>query len=161
MLNLDISQIIIQIIAFLVMLWVMKRYGWQPLLDILEARRKKIQAELDSIAAQKEQMDQLSIQYQEKIKEIDAEVRKKMQEAVLQSQKMSSQIQKEAQLHAQEILQRAKSEMESEIAKAKNQLKNDIVNLVIHATEKILKEKLDDSGQRELITKFIGEAQVK
>lgn len=161
MLNLDISQIIIQIIAFLVMLWVMKRYGWQPLLDVLETRRKKIQEEFDSIAAQKEQVNQLSIQYVEKMKEIDAEVRKKMQEAVLQSQKMSAQIQKEAQLHAQEILQRAKSEMESEVAKAKNQLKNDIVNLVVHATEKMLKEKLNDANQRELIAKFIGEAQLK
>lgn len=161
MLNLDISQIIIQIIAFLVMLWVLKRYGWQPLLDILEARRKKIQAEFDSIAAQKEQINQLSIQYVERLKEIDTEVRKKMQEAVAQGQKMSTQIQKEAQMHAQEILQRAKSEMESEIAKAKNQLKNDIVNLVIHVTEKILREKLDDSNQKELIAKFIGEAQVK
>jgi F-type H+-transporting ATPase subunit b len=41
MLDLDISQIIIQIIAFLVMFWVLKRYGWGPLLKMLDARQKK------------------------------------------------------------------------------------------------------------------------
>lgn len=157
MLNLDVSQIIAQIIAFLVMLWVMKRYGWQPLLDTLEVRRKKIQAEFDSIAAQKEEIKQLTLQYEEKLKGIDIEARKKIQEG----HRMSLKIQEDAQVHAKEILQKAKSELEGEIAKAKNQFKDDMVTLVINITEKILKEKLDTSSQKKLISNFIEEVQLK
>ena len=161
MLNLDVSQIIIQIIAFLIMLWVMKKYGWQPLLDTLKARREAIQAEFDSIAAQKEEVKQLTIHYEEKLKEIDADARKKIQEAVAEGHKISLEIQEDAQAHAKEILQKAKSELEGEIANAKNQLKNDMVNLVVNITEKILQEKLDSAAQKKLIANFVEEAQLK
>src|SRR5262245_43127903 len=107
MLDLDVSQIIIQIIAFLVMFWIMKRYGWQPLLDILEARRKAIQAEFDSIAVQKEEAKKLTAQYEEKLRDINADARKKIQEAIAEGHKMSVEIQKDAQASAKEILQKA------------------------------------------------------
>ena len=161
MLNLDVSQIIIQIIAFLVMLWVMKRYGWQPLLDTLKARRDTIQAEFESITTQREQVQQLTILYEEKLKGIDMDARKKIQEAVEMGRKISAQIQLDAQASAKEILAKAKSEMESEVDKAKIQLKNDIVNLVVNTTEKILQEKLDGSIQKKLIESFVEEARLK
>lgn len=161
MLNLDASQIIIQIIAFLVMLWVMKRYGWQPLLELLEARRKKIQEEFDAIAAQKEEVKQLTAQYEEKLRGIDADARKKIQEAIAEGRKIGVEIQEDAQANAKEILQKAKLEMEGEVAKAKNQLKNDMVNLVVITTEKILQEKLDAPNQKKLIADFVEEAQLK
>lgn len=157
MLNLDARQIIIQIIAFLVMLWVMKKYGWKPLLATMEARREKIQTEFDSIAAQKEEIKQLTDQYEEKLKKFDAEARKKIQEG----HKIGIKIQEDAQAHAKEILQKAKSEMEIEFIKAKNQLKNDTINFIVNATEKILQEKLDASSQKKLIANFIEGAQLK
>jgi F-type H+-transporting ATPase subunit b len=161
MLTLEASQIIIQIIAFLVMLWVMKRYGWKPLLGILEERRLKIQAEFDSIASQKEEVKQLALQYEERLKGIDAEMRKKIQEAIAQGQKISAEIQEDAQARAKEILQKTKSEVEGEIAKAKIELKNDMVNLVVNVTKKILQEELDASTQKKLIINFLDEVQMK
>ena len=161
MLNLDASTILIQIIAFLVMLWIMKRYGWQPILDTLEARRKKIQEGFDSIAAQKEEVKQLAIQYEEKLKGIEADARKKIQEAVAEGYKISIEIQEDAQANAKELLKKAKLELEGEVANAKNQLKNDLVNLVVNTTEKILQENLDASSQKKLIGKFVEEAELK
>lgn len=161
MLNLDAKQILIQIIAFLVMLWVMKRFGWQPLLNVLEERRKKIQAEFDDIASQKEELHQVTVQYEQRMKEISADARKKIQEAVAEGQKIGREIQEEAQVKSKETLIKAKSEVEAEMAKMKNQLKNDMVNLVIVTTEKILKEKLDEPGQKKLIASFIEEVHLK
>lgn len=161
MLNLDVKQIIIQIIAFLIMFWVLKRYGWQPLLDVLEARRKKIQDEFDSIAAQKEDVKSLNEQYEAKLKEVHAEGRKKIQEAIAEGHQISLKIQQDAQSQAKEIITKAKAEISSEISQANNQLKNDIVNLVMDTTEKILQKKLDDSSQKKLIADFVEEAQLK
>jgi F-type H+-transporting ATPase subunit b len=157
MLNLDAKQIIIQIIAFLAMLWVMKKYGWKPLLETMAARRKKIQEEFDSIAAQKKAIEQLTAQYEEKLREIDKEARKKIQEGY----QLGLKIQQDAQVHAKEFLQKATAEIETELVKAKNQLKSDIASFVISTTEKILQEKLDDSSQKRLITHFIEGAEIK
>lgn len=161
MLNLELSQILIQIIAFLVMLWVMKRYGWKPLLDVLEGRQKKIHDEFDSIAAQKEEVKQLMVQYEEKLKEVESNMRKKIQEAVAKGNKISVEIQEDAQAKAKEIVEKAKSEVKEEIVKAKNQLKDDMVNLVMDTTKKILQENLDTESQKKLIAKFVEEVHLK
>ena len=160
MLNLEVSQIIIQIIAFLAMLWVMKRYGWGPLLQILEERKNKIKAEFNLIDTRKAEVEELNVQYQDKLKGIDADRRKKIQEAVAEGQKISSDIQADAQLRAREILDKAISEVEGEIVRGKIQLKNDIVNLVVNTTETILQKELDASSQKQLITRFLDEAQL-
>lgn len=161
MLNLAVSQIIIQIIAFLVMFWVVKKYGWQPLLDLLETRRKTIQAEFDSIALQKEEARKLSAQYEERLREINADARKKIQEAIAEGHKISIEIQEDAQKNAKEILQSAKLEIAGEIVNAKNQFKNDMVSLVVNTTEKILQKTLNDADQKKLISDFVEEAQLK
>lgn len=161
MLNLDASQILIQIIAFIVMFWVMKRYGWQPLLDLLETRRKKIQEGFDSIDAQKDEAKKLADQYEERLKEINADARKKIQDAVAEGHQISAKIQEDAQNNAKEILQKAKLEMAEEIAKTKNQFKNEVVNLVVDTTAKILQKELDDSSQKKLIADMVEEAQLK
>jgi F-type H+-transporting ATPase subunit b len=161
MLNLELKQIIIQIIAFLIMLWVMKKYAWRPLLDTMEARRKKIKDEFDSIAAQKEEVKKQSLHYEEQIRKIDADTRRKIQEAIAEAHKISVEIQDDAKVQAKEILLRAQSEIKDEVVKAKNQLKNDMVNLIVHVTEKMLQEKLDPASQRKLIASFVEEAQLK
>lgn len=157
MLELDEHQIIVQILGFLVMLWVMKKYGWIPLLEILENRRKKIEGEFDAIAAQKEEVKKLGLEYEAKLKSIDAEARRKIQEG----HKMGLKIQEEAHVRAKELLKKTQLEMENELVKVKNQLKNDVVTLVIRTTEKVLHENLDISDQRKLISNFIEEAELK
>jgi F-type H+-transporting ATPase subunit b len=159
MLNLDVSQIIIQIIAFLVMLWVMKRYGWKPLLDTLQARKDTIQAEFDSIVLKHEEAEQLLLEYQDKLKEIDKEARIKIQEAIAEGRIISDEIQNNAHSQAQNVLEKAKLELQGEVAKAKVQLKEDMANLIVKTTEKILQEKLDAESQSKLIAKFVEEAE--
>lgn len=161
MLHLDVSQIIIQIIAFMVMLWVMKRYGWKPLLGILDERRKLIQGEFDSIASQKEQVEELAFQYEKKLKELQGEARKKIQEAIAEGQNISLKMQEEAHIHAREILHKTQLEVRGEIAKAKIKLKDDMLNLVVDATKKILQEELNGANHKKLINHFLDEAELK
>lgn len=157
MLDLNVSQIIIQIIAFLLMFWVMKKYGWKPLLGALDARRQKIQAEFDDVQAEKEKAQHLTASYEDKLREISADARKKIQEAIAEGHRISVGIQDEAQKNAKEIVQKARLEIAEELTKAKNQLKDDVVNLVVNTTEKILQENLNDSSQKTLISNFVEE----
>lgn len=161
MLNLEVSQIIIQILAFLIMFWVMKRFGWTPLLTVLETRRQNIQAEFDAIDAEKDAVKRLTYQYEEKLKTIHMDTRKKIQDALAEAHKMSLEVQQDAQARAKEILEQAKVEIAQEMAEAKSKLKNDIVNLVVMATEKILQETLDDKAHQKLIADFVKESTFK
>lgn len=159
--KIDISQVLLQMVAFLLMLWILKKFGWKPLLDLLKERREKIQSEFDSIAEQKMQVSLLTDEYREKLKGIDAEARRKIQEAVLEGQKIAVNIQQETQAHANEIIEKAKEEVNREVANARTQLKNDVVEIAVSVAEKILKEKIDSSKHTKLIAEFVEEAELK
>lgn len=161
MLNLDLGQILVQIIGFLAMLWILKRFGWKPLLDLLEKRQNIIKSEFDSIDAKKEEVDQLVDKYDQKLKELEIDSRRKIQEAIEEGHKISREIQKGAHEEAKEILDKVKLEVQEQVAKAKNQLKDEMVNLVMDVTNKIIKENLNVANQKALIAKFIDEAQIK
>jgi len=161
MMDLVVSQIIIQIIAFLVMFWILKRYGWKPILNLLDERRKRIESEFNTIAVQKEEVKNMAEDYNLKLKEIEVVARHRIQEAVMEGRKIAREIQEEAQANAKAILFKAKEDVNKEIAKARNQLKNDLVNMAIATAEKILLEKFDESTHDKLITEFVKASEIK
>ena len=159
--GIDFSHIASQIIAFLVMLWILSRYGWKPVLQLLDERHAKIKAEFDEIAQQKNEVNQLIGEYKQKLQGIDATARQKIQEAISSGQKIAVEIQADCQRQAKEILAQAQTEVGEEILKARSQLKNDVINMALKISERILKEKLDEQGHMKLIADVVKEAELK
>ena len=153
--NLVWQQVLTQIVGFLVVLWVLKRFAWKPILTLLEERRQKIKAEFDSAAGRKEEANQLFASYEAKLAEIDAAARAKIQEAVSEAQKIAADIKEEARKEGRELVVRSQAEIAREISKAKVQLKEDMVAISLTATEKIIFQKLDEPGHRRLIDEYL------
>lgn len=153
--NLVWQQVLTQIVGFLIVLWVLKRFAWKPILSLLEERRQKIKAEFDSAAQRKEEANQLLASYEAKLAEIDAASRAKIQEAVSEAQKIANDIREEARKEGRELVVRSQAEIAREISKAKVQLKEDMVSISLTATEKIISQKLDEPGHRRLIDEYL------
>ncbi len=153
--NLVWQQVLTQIVGFLIVLWVLKRFAWKPILSLLEERRQKIKAEFDAAAQRKEEANQLLASYEAKLAEIDAAARAKITEAVSEAQKIAADIKEEARKEGRELVVRSQAEIAREISKAKVQLKEDMVSISLTATEKIISQKLDEPGHRRLIDEYI------
>lgn len=153
--NLVWQQVLTQIVGFLVVLWVLKRFAWKPILTLLEERRQKIKAEFDEAARRKEDANQLLASYEAKLKEIDAAARAKITAAVAEAQKIAAEIKEEARKEGRELVVRSQAEIAREISKAKVQLKEDMVSISLTATEKIISQKLDEPGHRRLIDEYL------
>jgi F-type H+-transporting ATPase subunit b len=158
--DVDFSHIITQILAFLVMLWVLKKFCWAPLLSLLQERKEFIASEFKDVAAKKEAVHHLVEDYQNKLKGIESEARIKLQEAISEGRKIAKAIQEEAQANAKAAELKNQAEIQKQIASAKTQLRNDMINLVIATSEKFLHQKLDDSAQRQLIAEFVQEVEL-
>ncbi|MDI6783622.1 MAG: F0F1 ATP synthase subunit B [bacterium] len=153
--QLDWSQILTQIIGFLLLLWLLKKFAWKPILQLLEARRAKIVSEFVQIDQTKQEIAKLRQEYEQQLKTIDAQARQKILEAIQEGQKIAGEIHGKARDDARQIVEKAKQNIELEIAKAKVELRNEIVKLTLQATEKMLNEKLDDQKHRELIVQYL------
>ena len=153
--NLVWQQVLTQIVGFLIVLWVLKRFAWKPILTLLEERRQKIKSEFEAAAQKKEEANQLLSSYEAKLKEIDAAARAKITEAVAEAQKIAAEIKEEARKEGRELVVRSQAEIAREIDKAKVQLKEDMVAISLTATEKIISQKLDEQGHRRLVEEYL------
>lgn len=159
--KIELGQVITQIISFIIMLWVLKRFAWKPILKTLDDRRNGIKAELRDIEQQEQEIDKIKGEYLEKIREIDTFAKGKTKEAIDEGMAVAEQIRHQAHNEAKEIINKAREDLEKEISKAKKQLKDEIVDLTVMATEKILGAKMDQATQKGLIKQFIDEAEKK
>ena len=156
----DIRQFATQIVGFLLVLWILGKYAWPPVLGFIEERQKKIAGDLEHARAENERAMKLRAELDQELKSIEAKARARIQEATNEGQRVASEIKAGAQKDVTQRLQRLQGEIELEREKAMLALKQDLVKMTIEATEKILKEKLDEKTQRRLLDDFIGEAGV-
>jgi F-type H+-transporting ATPase subunit b len=155
----DVPQVLTQILGFLAMVWILRRYAWGPVMAMLEARREKIAGEFKEADRRKADALELKARYEAELRTIDAQARQKITEAVSEGQRVAAEIKAQAQKEAQTRLERAADEIVREREKAKEIVKGQVIALALRAAEKILREKLDDPSQRKLVGEFIDEVE--
>jgi F-type H+-transporting ATPase subunit b len=153
----DIPQVLTQILGFLLMVWILRRYAWGPMIATLEARRQKIAGEFASADRAKADAEALRLKYEQDLRGIEAEKRQRIQEGVAEGQKVAAEIKAQAQRDAQQRVERAEDEIVREREKAKELLKQQVIRLSIRTAEKILRENLDEATHRKLVGEFIDE----
>ena len=153
----DIKLVLTQVLGFVLLVWILGRFAWGPLVAQLEARRAKIAAEFAEADRRKAEAAELKAKYEQEIRGIEVQARQKLQEAIAEGQRVAGEIKVQAQGDAQERLKRAGEEIQHEREKAKEVLKEQVINLSMRTAEKILRAKLDDPAQRKLAGEFIDE----
>ena len=153
----DPKQVLTQILGFLILLWVMRKYAWGPILASLEARRQKIAGDFEAARRAKADADATKLQFENELKGIEARARQRLQEAVAEGQKVAGEIRAQAQSEATARMARAEDDIAREREKAKEMLKEQVISLSMKTAEKILRQRLDDPAQRRLVGEFVEE----
>lgn len=153
----DVSQVLTQILGFLIMLWVLRKYAWGPVMGMLESRRAKIAGEFKKAEQGQAEADALKAKYEQDLRTIEAQGRQKLQEYIAEGQKVAAEIRTQANTEAQQRVERAEDDIAREREKQKEIVKQQIVGLSLRAAEKILRQKLDEPAQRKLASEFIDE----
>lgn len=146
----DWPHFIAQLLTMLVVLWVLNRYAYKPLLDLLEERRRRIAESM----AQAEQVKQELAKAQEAREKIIADAGK-------QAQQLIDEARAAAQRQGDQQLQQAIAQAEALIAKAREatdldrqrmltELKHEVGRLVVETTAKVTGKVLTLDDQRRL-----------
>ena len=153
----DIRLVLTQILGFLVLVWILGRYAWGPVVAQLEARRSRIAAEFEDAARRQKEADAQKAKYEQELRGIESQARQRMLEAVAEGQRVAAEIKAQAQADAAARIARADEEIVHDQEKARELLKRQVAELSIRTAEKILRAKLDEPGQRALVERFIAE----
>ncbi|MDX2176168.1 MAG: F0F1 ATP synthase subunit B [Candidatus Sumerlaeia bacterium] len=155
------AQVVTTVIAFLMVLFVLKKFAWGPILAHLDERRDAISKQFDDLDARHKQLDGQIRDYEARLKQIDEEARQRINTAVDEGRRVAAEIEAKAKADAEAALERAKQAIRIETDKARVELRNEMVAIVIGATEKLVRQQCDGDAQRRLVQNFIAEMQDK
>lgn len=153
--NLSIQEILTQAFAFAILVIVLKKFAWKPLLALLDARREKIRSGFEDIEQSKKEVEALKQKYEEARAKIEEEARDRIQQAVSEGKRVGRELQDEAREEARKILDKAKDDLALEVAKAKVALREQIANLTLVTTERLIREKMDAKKDKDLILQLV------
>lgn len=155
------QEILTHIVGFVLLLVLLRRFLWKPLLAALDARRTTIEQGLADVARAKQEIEHVKVDYSQRLARVEDEARVKLREATLEGKRIATEIQEQARGEARKIVEEMKAKLHLEIAQAKIELRDRIAELAVDATERLLKERLDASRDKELVTKFLGELEAQ
>lgn len=149
------KSLIFQLITFLLVLFVFKRWVLPPINKTLEERRKAVEKGLTDARASEEALKQAEA----KAEEILAKARALADEALAEAKKAGSATVAEAEEAAAKraglIIKEAETHLAQERDKLRQQLREELADLVADATEKVVHEKLDAKSDMALIERAI------
>ena len=159
--NIHLPEVLVQLLAFLIVFFALKKFAWGPLLAIIKSRRERFENEWGDIEKTKQDVAALQKDYQAHLQKIDEEARAKMQEAMQEGRRIAREIQEKARLESQASFEKSKASLDLEIEKARLTLRREIAGLSIRVAEKILNEKMDSGQQEKKAMEILGELEKK
>lgn len=158
-LGIDWRMLLLQIIAFVILLWVLGKFVYPPMVKAIDNREKAI---AESIAAANNAEEQAE-KTQEKIEKLFREAREESSQVIESAHKEAAILVKDAEdrakKRADQIIADTRVQLEQDIAKARQELRTETIQLVALATETIVREKVDTTRDATLISKALEEAQ--
>ncbi len=153
--NLDFAVIGTNIIGFTIVVLVLRKFAWGPMLDMLDARRDKISTDYAEAETARTDAEKIRTDLETQLAEIKSLERERVQEAVKKGEEIATRVQDEAKAKAAATLEKAEHDIGVESQKAQMQLRDQVVDLAIKSSEKLIRTKLDDETHRKLIMDYI------
>ncbi|OON95133.1 MAG: ATP synthase F0 subunit B [Candidatus Epulonipiscioides saccharophilum] len=146
-----------QVLALLLIIWILKKLMFQPVTDFLEKRKDLIANDIKTAADVKAQATSLKEEYDGKIKNINDESDRILTKARQKALDREVQIIEEAKNEANAIKAKAKHDTELELEKVRADMKDEMINVATLMASKFVKSELTHEKQEEIITEIIDE----
>jgi F-type H+-transporting ATPase subunit b len=149
-LGIDWDKLIAQTISFGILLWVLWRFAYKPVLDILEQRRAKIEESLKNAEKIKKDLAKTEEEKQNILSKANEDATRMITEAQKIANEQSEKKIQEAVQQAEALIKKAEDAMSNERDKMMSELKQEVARLVVETTSKVAGKVLTKEDQERL-----------
>lgn len=149
------------LLVFAILVVVLGKYAWGPILNMVEEREQGIQAKLDEAAALNAEAARLLAQHREQLADGRRQASELIAEGRTAAERVRKDIEEKARTEGLAIIERARAEIERERDAAIDMLRKESVELALAAASKLMHENLDQAKDRALVERFLGELGTK
>jgi F-type H+-transporting ATPase subunit b len=145
------------LITFVLLLAVLRKYAWKPILDALDARDRTVRESLEQAAAVQAENARLAEEQKRILAEARTQAHQVLQTAREAGESLKKGLEAAAQDEKRRILESAGQEIEAQKRAAIAELRKTTADLSIGIAEKLLRQNLDDAKNRALVDQLIRE----
>ena len=155
MLSLDPAVLFLQIVAFIILFLVLRRFLFGPLLNVIQEREKEIDDALESGEKARTELERIDYERERMLDDAREEGRQHVRAAVQEGEQARGRIVGEARQEAQKIRERARETVDLERREVALQLRREVVELALLAAQRAILTQLDEEKHRQAVDDFI------
>src|SRR5262245_9744691 len=153
--------IVWQTFVFLLLVFLLGKLAWKPILSSLKEREQSIQAALDTADKARLELSQLKADNESLLKQAREERDKMLRDAREAANRMKDEAQAEAKKSAEKIIDDARTTIGIEKQAALKEIRVQVAMFSLEVAERLLKEKLStDKAQKDLVQKYVNDIKV-
>jgi len=139
------------VITFLLLLVVLRKIAWGPILSALESREEEIKNALSAAEKAKEEAEKVSSDYEQSMKDAQVKAQKIISDSKSAAEKVKADIEKTAEGKAESMLANAKEQINAEKENAINDIRDIAIDLSIDIASKVIEKNIDSEENRRLV----------
>ena len=149
------GTLLAQIVNFLLLVVILAKFAYKPLMQGLADRQQKIADAIDTAERERREAEQLKLEYKQHLVEARAKAQAIVETAEKLAEENKEEILKSARAESAHILQKAQEEVMRERELALAQLRSEVIAMSMAAATKIVKEKMDTELNASIVSDFI------
>ncbi len=139
------------ILTFLVLLTLLAKFAWKPLLEALETRQQGIRKALDDAQAAKQELERLEQEAAQMMRKARAEAETLITQSRADADRLREEIRQKAKADAEGIMRNAERQIQLETGRALQQIRSEAVDLSVMIASKIIQRNITKEDNERLI----------
>ncbi|WP_066310011.1 F0F1 ATP synthase subunit B [Bacillus sp. FJAT-29814] len=156
--GINTGDIVFQLAMFIVLMLLLKKFAWGPLMGIMKQREEHVAGEITAAENSRKEAAKLLEEQRNLLKEARNEAQSMMENARKQGDVQREEIIAAARAEAERLKEGAKLEIEQQKEKAVAAIREQVAHLSILVASKVIEKELNAADQDKLINEYIQEA---
>lgn len=157
----DTGLVIWTIITFLLLVFILKKFAWGPLLHAIEEREARMKADLEGARAARAEAERIRAQIEAEMSGLQSKSRELLLKAQQDAEALGARLKAGAEEDAGRIRQKTMSDLEAEKQRLVRELRQEVASLSILAAERLLRKSVDDGVQKTVLEGFFKDLEAK
>ena len=142
-----------QILNFIILLFILAKFAYKPLMKVLDARRERVTNDLETAEKTRTEAEALKNQYSRQLSEARSEATAIVEKANKIGQKVHDDFVAQAQAEKEQLIVSAKQTIENEKQQALTEVRSQVITLATEIAGKVVDQKLNSEADQALIAK--------
>ena len=149
------------ILTFLVLLWLLAKFAWRPLLQALESRQELIRKSLDDAQEARRELERLHVESAQILKEARVQADSIITQTRSDGERLREEMRQKARTEADTIVRTAERQIQLETARALQQIRHEAADLSVMIASKLIQRNLSKEDNERLIEDALSQVEAR